>query len=94
MAKLLRHLNRLVAEISMKSVPARLARYLIAESKEAGSNRFELKIKKTELAFKLGTISETLSRTLKKFKDDGLISVSGKLIEILNSSGLSSIKDK
>ena len=50
-------------------------------------------ISKNELAGKLGTISETLSRILRKLKDSGSIEVKGKDITILDENPLQSIAD-
>ncbi len=46
---------------------------------------------KNVLASRLGTVPETLSRTLKKLQDDGLIAVRGKRIRILSAERLFSI---
>jgi len=52
---------------------------------------FELDVTKSELASELATISETLSRSLKKLKDLEVIAVEGKRITILDSNHLESI---
>lgn len=82
MAKLLRHLNKLVSDLSLGSVASRLARYLIDESKKIGAATFDLPIAKRDLAFKLGTVPETLSRTFKKFASKGVVEVHGRTINI------------
>lgn len=84
MAKLLRHLNKLVSDLSLGSVTQRLARYLIDESKRCGALSFDLPIPKKELAIKLGTVPETLSRTLKKLAAKQVVDVRGKTIKINN----------
>jgi len=48
----------------------------------------ELDLSKTQLASKLGTISETLSRTLAKMKTKGIIDVEKNKISILNREAL------
>ena len=48
----------------------------------------ELDLSKTQLALKLGTISETLSRTLAKMKAKGIIDVKKNRILILNREAL------
>jgi CRP-like cAMP-binding protein len=54
-------------------------------SKEGRSQKeIELDLSKTQLALKLGTISETLSRTLAKMKAKGIIDVKKNKILILN----------
>lgn len=88
MAKLLRHLNKLVSDLSLGSVASRLAHYLIGESSKQKSTTFELPISKRDLAFKLGTVPETLSRTLKKFATKGTVDVQGKTITINNINEL------
>ena len=88
MAKLLRHLNRLVSDLSLGSVTNRLARYLIGESKKRNSTTFDLPIPKRELAFKLGTVPETLSRTIKKLTSKGIVDVKGRRIIINDINSL------
>ncbi len=48
----------------------------------------ELDLSKTQLALRLGTISETLSRTLGKMKTKGIIEVKKSKIQILNRVAL------
>ena len=69
----LREFARKLEELSLKEVSARLASYILAETKNSPTNTFELDITKAQLASRLGTASETLSRNLKKFKDLGAI---------------------
>ena len=52
------------------------------------SRELELDLSKTQLASKLGTISETLSRTLAKMKAKGIIGVKKNKILILNREAL------
>jgi CRP/FNR family transcriptional regulator len=79
----------LIEELSLKEVSSRIAKYLIDLSlklaKEGKSPKeVELDLSKTQLASKLGTISETLSRTLAKMKAKGIIDVKKNKILILN----------
>jgi CRP-like cAMP-binding protein len=98
MAELLGLLNRRVEELLLP-VPARLARYLLARADEqlepaaAGDATREdtprvirLPVSKRELAARLGTVPETLSRTFDRFKRAQVIRMSGdhRLIEILS----------
>jgi CRP/FNR family transcriptional regulator len=90
LAKKLRHMNKHIESISL-DVPKRLAKYLLEECKSEkikSADCIELTISKHDLSAYLGTIDETLSRTLKKFQDDGLIIVSGKKINIINRQAL------
>jgi CRP/FNR family transcriptional regulator len=88
MARLLRHLNKVISDLSLGSVSSRLAAYLLKRSKECGSATVKLDISKRELAFQLGTIPETLSRNLKKMRDQNLIETRGKLIILSDIKGL------
>ena len=83
----------LIEELSLKEVSSRIAKYLIdlslKQSKEGkGPREVELDLSKTQLASKLGTISETLSRTLAKMKVKGIIDVKKNRILILNRETL------
>jgi CRP/FNR family transcriptional regulator len=92
----LRKFVSLVEELSLKDVSTRLSKYLIDLSAKSGRSsekgiEFELDISKSQLASQLGTISETLSRALRKLRDRGIIEVEGKRITILQKEPLEEI---
>jgi len=91
LARFLREYNQMVEDLALKEVPARIAGYLISKAVKTNANVVDLDIKKTELALKLGTISETLSRNLRKFIDNGIIKVDSQQITILDFNRLHSI---
>ena len=93
MAGFVREFNRMVEDLSLKDVPARLSAFLLDEYRKQRGARLRLDIPKTELARKLGTISETLSRNLRKLQDLGTIRVAGKEIEILDVERLQSVSE-
>jgi CRP/FNR family transcriptional regulator len=83
----------LIEELSLKEVSSRIAKYLVDLSfklSKEGKNpgEVELDLSKTQLAARLGTISETLSRTLAKMKAKGMIDVKRNRIVILNRQAL------
>jgi CRP/FNR family transcriptional regulator len=78
----IREFNQKVEDLSLKETPSRLAAYLAQQVGRAGSLSFDLETSKTELASKLGTVSETLSRNLRKLRELGVIEVSGRRITI------------
>jgi len=83
------HLTRQLEDLSLKEVSARLARYLLERCQERHGKidkglKFELPTTKTHLAAYLGTISETLSRTLSRLKGEGVIEVDKGTITILD----------
>jgi CRP/FNR family transcriptional regulator len=89
----LRRFASLIEELSLKEVSSRVAKYLIdlslKSSREGESPKeVDLDLSKTQLASKLGTISETLSRTLAKMKSQRIIDVKGNRILILNRNAL------
>lgn len=93
MARLMVMLNRRVEDLLLP-VPARLARYLIeladeqldAPVHEGAARVVKLPTSKRELAARLGTVPETLSRTFDRLKRGEVIAMSGggELIEILS----------
>jgi CRP/FNR family transcriptional regulator len=89
----LKRFASLIEELSLKEVSSRIAKYLVdlsmRSSKEGKSPKeVELDLSKTQLALKLGTISETLSRTLAKMKAKRTIDVKKNKIIILNREAL------
>lgn len=86
---MLRRFARQIEELSFAEVPARLAGYLLERSKGnvttyQGKTYFELGMKKGELASHLGTVSETLSRTFRKLREEGIADVEGSKVAILD----------
>jgi CRP/FNR family transcriptional regulator len=78
----------LIERLSLKQVPARLAGLLLDLSAEAGGRRITLRQTKRQLAARLGTTPETLSRALGRLKRRGLIEADGRRIAILDAAGL------
>ncbi|MDH3961656.1 MAG: Crp/Fnr family transcriptional regulator, partial [Desulfuromonadales bacterium] len=93
LSKFLRQFANQIEDLTFKDVPSRLARYLMVLS-EGVKESLELPISKSQLASNLGTVSETLSRTLRKLSEDDLISVSGKKVEILDFDRLEELAEK
>jgi CRP/FNR family transcriptional regulator len=92
MAELLALLNRRVEELLLP-VPARLARYLLtlADGQSSASPLVvKLPTSKRELAARLGTVPETLSRTLERLRRGGVLRTSAdhELVEILDMDKL------
>ena len=84
-----RRMAQIIENLSFKEVPGRLAVYLLYLSERNGkSEEVELDMTKTQLAAFLGTIPETLSRVFAKMSQDGLISIDGSRIKLLNRERL------
>lgn len=82
-----------IEELTFRDVPSRLARYLLELSNER-NGAIELPTSKSAIASRLGTVSETLSRTFRKLSDEGLIRVEGKTIVILDADRLSDLAER
>ena len=93
MSAKLHEFNRLIEQLSLREVPARLANVLLDLPARAGTHTVVLKQTKRELAGQIGTIPETLSRALKKLKTSGLIDVNGTEITLLDPEGLAELAD-
>ena len=96
---LLRRFARQIEELSFAEVPARLAAYLLELSEKKstsfqGITYLDLDIKKGELASRLGTVSETLSRTFRKLKEEGIAEVEGSRVTILDMPRLRAMAGK
>ncbi|MEO0969017.1 MAG: Crp/Fnr family transcriptional regulator [Cyanobacteria bacterium J06639_18] len=88
-ARHLRRFARLVEDLSLKEVPARLAVYLLDLRESHGNTDIiQLDIPKSQLAALLGTIPETLSRVFYKLSSEGLITIDGSEIQLLDLKGL------
>lgn len=93
LSRFLRQFASQIEELTFKDVPSRLARYLMDLS-HGTKQTVLLPISKTQLASNLGTVSETLSRTLRKLSEDDLITVAGKSVEILDFDRLQELAEK
>jgi CRP/FNR family transcriptional regulator len=84
------HLRVLVGQLedlTLKDVETRLANWLVKRCPTPQTDKpvnIELKMTKRVLAAELGTVSETFSRTLAKFREQKLLQVKGKTITILS----------
>jgi CRP/FNR family transcriptional regulator len=97
-AKRLKSLIAQVEDLTTKEVKNRLANYLLKEIKNNKTENLsepylKLTIPKSTLASYLGTITETLSRTFKKFQDQGIIRVNRKTIFISDLQKLIKLAD-
>ncbi|MGA9756374.1 MAG: Crp/Fnr family transcriptional regulator [Desulfobaccales bacterium] len=93
LSRLMFHLTKQLEDLSLKEVSNRLARYILERCQAthgeiATGLQCELPTTKTQLAAYLGTISETLSRTLSRFKGLGLIEVDKGKITIMDPVAL------
>jgi CRP/FNR family transcriptional regulator len=84
------HLVRLVEDLSLRSVEARLARLLLEQAEGASVKRRRWATQ-AEMASRLGTVPDVVNRALRKLSEQGLIHVERHQIQILNREELKRI---
>jgi CRP/FNR family transcriptional regulator, dissimilatory nitrate respiration regulator len=92
----LKHLVQSLQDLKGRQIEHRLADWLLQQSPAAALGcpvGITLSVTKKVLAGQLGVTSETLSRTFARFRAEGLISVKGAHIQILNGAGLTAYRD-
>src|SRR5690242_14436263 len=91
------HLRVLVGQLedlTLRDVETRLANWLVKRCPNPQSEapvRIELTATKRVLAAELGTVSETFSRTLAKFREQKLLTVKGKSLVVQSPARLSAL---
>jgi CRP/FNR family transcriptional regulator len=97
LASMSSHLRVLVGQLedlALKDVETRLANWLVKRCPNAQSSQpvtIELSMTKRMLAAELGTVSETLSRTLAKLRKQKILNVAGKRIFVLSPTKLNAL---
>jgi CRP/FNR family transcriptional regulator len=69
-------------------VTTRLARLLLELRNQAGSDEFAMTLTHQELASRLGTVREVVSRNLARFRAEGLLQMQGQRLKVLDAGGL------
>ena len=93
LARRVRSFAGLVEQLSLKDLTARTAGLLLAESRAAGAATFELGATRDELAARLGTVRELVSRSLARLRKAGLIRVAGRRVTIVDVPGLTELAE-
>lgn len=94
------HLRVLVGQLedlTMKDVETRLANWLLKRCpnpKSAQPAKIELGMTKRVLAAELGTVSETLSRTLATFREEQLLQVEGHTVTVCSPVRLAQLLER
>lgn len=87
MAQRVMHLIRMVEDLSLRSVEARLARLLLEQANE-GLIRRQRWATQAAIAARLGTVPDVVNRTLRKMSEEGVICVDRHQIKILDPDAL------
>ncbi|MDE2598002.1 MAG: Crp/Fnr family transcriptional regulator [Rhodocyclaceae bacterium] len=75
-----------IETVNLQNATQRVVAYLLSQPREADETRFPFN--KGLIASKLGLTPETLSRLLHQLAEAGLIEVSGKRVQIIDSAAL------
>lgn len=78
----LRQMVELASDLSLRTVPQRLAKLLLDQAHAAGQ------MTQHEMAARLGTVREVVGRALRALTDEGLIRIEGSRIVITDRVGL------
>ena len=87
LAERVQQLIHMVEDLSLRTIEARLARYLIEQSTEEQMSRPRWATQ-AEMANRLGTVPDVLNRALRSLAKDNLIRVERHQIQILDYRGL------
>jgi len=93
MSKWVHHLVGLLEDLALRDAAARVARHLIQSDETRGQGEFTLPMRKKDLASHLNLTSETLSRTLYRLVDCGLIETREQRIRICELAKLQEVAD-
>ena len=93
MASKVRRHSSLIEALSLHEVGQRLALFLIAEAQSATiapsvPRPFCLRLSNQEIASRIGSVRDVVSRALTRLKHDGLISLDNRKVTILNLQAL------
>lgn len=89
----LRRCAELVEALSLREVGQRLARFLLAEARRSGTrteNRIIINLTQTnqQIAARIGSVREVVSRAFTRLQHEGLIIVEGRRLVILDEAAL------
>ncbi len=86
LSRRLRHMVSLIEEISLKAVRERLAGLLLEMAGEG--NTVRLTLNNQEIAARIGTVREIVSRTLSRMAHEGAVKLEGRTLTILDRDRL------
>ncbi|MDX9865315.1 MAG: Crp/Fnr family transcriptional regulator [Anaerolineaceae bacterium] len=92
LSKKLAHLTQLTHDLSLRTVRARLARFLLDQSRASVPSGVQWT--QHEIAAQIGSVREVVSRTMRAFVRDGLIRLNRQRIEILDEKALEAEAEK
>lgn len=100
LATRLRRCAELVETLSLREVGQRLARFLLTEARRRGRRKegqetsVHLTLTNQQVAARIGTVREVVSRALARLEQDGLIQIKGRLLIIPDENALAEFADQ
>lgn len=99
LAARLRKCAELVETLSLREVGQRIAKVFLQEAAargtpSAGGASFTQTLTHSQLATRIGTVREVVSRSLARLEAAGLISVTGKIVQVHNLEALKNYADR
>ena len=89
-----RQLIGLLEDIVLRDASGRVARHLLMADPSGGRESFAFAVKKKDLASHLNLTSETLSRTLRRLADTGLIALEeGQRLRVIDGVALREVAE-
>jgi CRP-like cAMP-binding protein len=93
LATRLRRCAELVESLSLREVDQRLARWLLAEARARGRRtpaglEVALALTNQQIAARVGTVREVVSRALSRLQQNGFIEVDGRAVRVVNEEAL------
>jgi len=94
LAARLRHSAELIEALSLREVDQRLARFILEEARARGAHTdsglaVELILTNQQIASRIGTVREVISRSLARLQQNGLILIEGRRATIPDEQALS-----
>jgi CRP-like cAMP-binding protein/CheY-like chemotaxis protein len=89
----IREKEELLLQLAYNSVRKKMADAILRLHRQQNPDDLNLKISREDLAAMAGMATETVSRTLSDFKDEGLIEKKGSIITILDLPRLTNMKN-
>lgn len=93
LARRMRNCAALVESLSLRDVDRRLAHLLLEESPDSSEHRgasvtFELVLTHQQIAARIGSVREVVSRAFARLQASGLVSITGRTVTIADRSSL------
>src|SRR5712692_3724888 len=91
LARRVRVFAALIEDLALRDVTARLAHFILGEARSAGGDVVDLPGTRDDVAARLGTVRELVSRSLAQLREAGAIAVRGHRITLIDERRLTEL---